>query len=120
VAGVVEGLDLSTLFGRLRLMDTNDLIYGVLMRPRMHLPHIWTVRDLLMFVAGVNCGLHPPHGGNMLPSFEHYLKERLPSTTSRPEEPFTLSALAQKPVEELCERIAELYKEWLASGESPE
>jgi hypothetical protein len=106
----------TALFGRIKMTDADELVYHILMRPRMHLPHIRTVRDLLIFVAGVNCGLHPPYAGHMLISFEQFLKKRLGSATSDPQQPFTLGALAQKLVGELCERIAELYKEWVVSG----
>ena len=98
------------------MMEFDQLIHSILMRPRAHLPHIRTVRDLLIFVAGVNCGVHPPHAGHMLINFEQFLNKRLGSTNSDPQQPFTLGALAQEPVGELCERIAELYKEWVVSG----
>jgi hypothetical protein len=96
-------------------MDDDDLIYAVLSRPRMHLPHLKTVRDVLIFVAGVNCGRHPPHGGSMLIAFERFLNERLAADGSPQQKPFTLGPHAQKPLSELGERIAELYEEWIAS-----
>jgi hypothetical protein len=52
----------------------------------------------------------------MFINFEQYLNKRLGSASSDPQQPFTLGALAQEPVGELCERIAELYKEWVVSG----
>lgn len=99
-------------------MDPNDeLIYTILRRPRMYLPHIKRVRELLIFIAGVKCGLYPPLGAHWLVVFDRFLNRRLATDSSSIQKPFTLCDLAQEPIGVLCERIAELYKEWVVSGE---
>jgi hypothetical protein len=96
-------------------IDNNRLIRNVFLRPKMFSADIETLRDLLMFVQGVSCGLDPPHGALSLLEFGTFLKQRLSVDSKLPWTLVLLESFGNVAAIDVCEDLARLFQEWRES-----
>jgi hypothetical protein len=94
--------------------DKAKFLNGVFRRPKMHSSDIESVRDLLMFVQGVCCGLRPPHGAHELAAFREFLRQNLTTCIPGVSGTEDFARFEQAKIVGFCDEIAEAYRAWRA------
>jgi len=109
--------------------EINGLMELICRRPRHFFEPIAMVRDLVFFLRGVDCGAcYPAHGpadddcGFWNYAYRRYDRVPPPENCWTPAgfAPFLLEEFGDKQLFEVCETIADLFRDWRQLNEANE
>ena len=90
--------------------ETADLVEEVMRRPRMYCD-AETPRELLLFIEGILCGRHPPHGSGVRAEFCAAVVDSEPASDVRLKQ-VLLDQFGDRPLLEACEAMAHRLRRW--------
>jgi hypothetical protein len=92
---------------------TFELIEHVCKRPRAYYADANSFRELLAFINGISCGMHPPHG--CFGIVADYVWERFQSPTNVPWTTVVLDEFGDLPYRDAREALAKLFRDYRAT-----
>lgn len=94
--------------------ETLELLEHVCLRPRMFYREMHCFRDLLAFINGISCGIHPPHGCLCIHEF---VRNRFQTSRDVPWTTVVLNEFGDLPFHDACEALAQLFRDFRATLE---
>ena len=90
--------------------QTFELLENVCRRPHMYYGEVNTFQDLLAFINGISCGMHPDHG--CLGEFADFVYERFGASRQRRWTTVVLEEFSDYSFHRACEALGGLIREW--------